>query len=76
MQSQITAINKPPSNVLSYVKQIQALEYLERNYQGVKDKIELSVQLFSICVHFEIESKEDKNRKFIDDIYAIMATLN
>lgn len=34
------------------------------------------MQIFNICVNFEIESKEDKNRKFIDEIYAIIATLN
>ncbi len=34
------------------------------------------MQIFTICVQFEIESKEEKNRKFIDEIYAIMATLN
>ena len=34
------------------------------------------MQLFNICVQFEIDSKEEKNRKFIDEIYAIIYTLN
>lgn len=60
----------------SYVKQIQALEYIDRTYASVKGKIDVNFQLFNICMAFDIESREDKNRKFVDDIYSIMLTLN
>lgn len=56
-------------NVQSYIKQIQALEYIDKTYQLNKDQIEMNVQIFNICVTYEIESKEDKNRKFIDEVY-------
>ena len=36
----------------------------------------MNVQIFNICIAFEIESKEDKHRKFVDEIYTIMNTLN
>lgn len=56
-------------NVQSYIKQIQALEYIDKTYQLNKDQIEMNVHIFNICVTYEIESKEDKNRKFIDEVY-------
>jgi hypothetical protein len=50
---------------------VQALEYIEKHYQGVKDRIETNVNLFGIFMMFDIESKEEKNRKFVDEVYTI-----
>jgi len=36
---QIESISYSPTNVETYVRQIQSLEFIERNYQGVKDKV-------------------------------------
>ena len=36
----------------------------------------MNVHIFNICVTYEIESKEDKNRKFIDEVYQIITKLN
>lgn len=36
----------------------------------------MNVHIFNICVTYEIESKEDKNRRFIDEIYQIIKKLN
>ena len=58
------------------MKQVQALEYIEKHYQGVKDRIETNVNLFGIFMTFDIESKEEKNRKFVDEVYTIQISLN
>lgn len=34
------------------------------------------MRLFSVCVTFEIESKEEKNKRFIDEVYSIITKLN
>lgn len=39
-------------------------------------QIDLNVQLYNKCIEFEIESKEEKNKKFIDEVYTIMNNLN
>ena len=52
-----------------YVSQIQCLEYIEDNYQDVKDQVELNDQIFQICERFDLPSREDKSSKFIDEIY-------
>jgi len=76
LNNQIKAISKQPINVQSYVKQVQALEYIEKHYQGVKDRIETNVNLFGTFMQFDIESKEEKNRKFVDEVYTIQISLN
>jgi len=52
------------------------LEYIEDNYQGIKDQVELNDQLFQICDKFDLPSREDKQSRFIDEIYQLMITLN
>lgn len=74
--AQIQSISFSPTNVETYVKQIQSLEYIDKNYQGIKDKIDVNVQIYNICLNFEIESKEEKNKKFVDEVYTIMNNLN
>ncbi len=58
------------------MKQVQSLEYIEKHYQGIKDRIEINVNLFGIFMTFDIESKEEKNRKFVDEVYTIQIGLN
>lgn len=36
----------------------------------------MNVQIYTICLNFEIESKEEKNKKFVDEVYTIMNNLN
>ena len=79
-------MSKLPINVQTYVKQIQALEYLDRTYSHVKNKVihslsnllkvEVNSRLFTVCQGFEIESKEDKNRRFLDEIQTVITRLN
>lgn len=52
------------------------MEYIDKNYQSVKDRINLNVEIYTICLNFEIESKEEKNKKFVDEVYTIMNNLN
>lgn len=58
-----------PSNVDEFVTQIQCLDYIEENYQAIKDKIELNDQIFQICERYNLPSREDRQSRFIDDIY-------
>ena len=52
------------------------MEYIEKHYQEVKDRIETNVNLFGTFMQFDIESKEEKNRKFVDEVYTIQISLN
>lgn len=46
MDEQIRLLKTFPTNVDEYVNQIQSLEYIEDNYQSVKDQVELNDQIF------------------------------
>jgi len=35
----------------------------------------MNQHIYHICLNFEIEGKEEKNKKFVDEVYQIMATL-
>lgn len=76
MEEQIRTLKVFPTNVDEYVSQIQSLEYIEDNYQDVKDQVELNDQIFQICERFDLPSREDKSSKFIDEIYQLINTLN
>lgn len=76
MQEQITALRKQPEDVDSFVTQIQCLEYIEDNYQEQRDRVELNDQIFRICERFDLPSREDKQSRFIDEVYQLMSTLN
>ena len=52
------------------------MEYIEDNYQGIKDQVELNDQIFQICDKFDLPSREDKQSRFIDEIYQLMINLN
>jgi hypothetical protein len=39
-------------------------------------QIETNVRLFHICVQFEIESREEKNKRFLDEVQGIITKLN
>jgi hypothetical protein len=43
--AQIQAINSEVTNVETYVNQLQALDYIEQNYQGIKDKVNIKHKL-------------------------------
>jgi len=76
MEEQIRTLKVFPTNVDEYVSQIQSLEYIEDNYQDVKDQVELNDQIFQICERFDLPNREDKSSKFIDEIYQLINTLN
>ena len=65
-----------PSNVDEFVTQIQCLDYIEENYQAIKDKIELNDHIFQICERYNLPSRDDRQSRFIDDIYQLMSILN
>ena len=65
-----------PSNVDEFVTQIQCLDNIEENYQSIKDKIELNDHIFQICERYNLPSREDRQSRFIDDIYQLMSILN
>ena len=75
MDSNIKKLRQMPQNVDEYVKQIQALEFIEENFQSVKDKIKLNDQLYEILDKFDLPSREDRQARFIDDAYHSMNQL-
>ena len=76
MDKKIRELDISPSNVDEYVAQIQCLNDIEDNYQGIKDQVELNDQLFQICDRFDLPSREDKQSRFIEEIKRVMYTLN
>jgi ElaB/YqjD/DUF883 family membrane-anchored ribosome-binding protein len=76
MEEQIRLLKTFPTNVDEYVNQIQSLEYIEDNYQSVKDQVELNDQTFQILEAFDLPTREDKNSRFIDEIYQLINALN
>jgi hypothetical protein len=58
-----------------FVKQVEALEYIDNNFQAVKDDIDLYDKLHNICKEHGIKiSNEDK--KLINEIYGIISNLS
>mmetsp|Transcript_7541 Transcript_7541/g.6886 ORF Transcript_7541/g.6886 Transcript_7541/m.6886 type:complete len:86 (+) Transcript_7541:1871-2128(+) len=43
IKEQIKAISFQPTNVATYVKQRQSLDYIDATYPGVKEKIDLNL---------------------------------
>lgn len=76
MEEQIRSLQTYPTNVDEYVNQLQSLEYIEENYQSVKDRVELNAQIFEILEAFDLPAREDKNSRFIDEVYQLINTLN
>lgn len=76
LSEQIEALKKQPEDVDSFVTQIQCLEYIEDNYQEQRDQVELNDQVFRICERFDLPSREDKQSRFIDEVYQLMSALN
>lgn len=76
MREQIRQLSTFPTNVDEFVNQIQCLEYIEDNYQEVKDQVELNQQIFQICDRFDLVHRDDKSAKFINEIYQLINTLN
>lgn len=76
MVQQIQKLKEQPSNVDEFVTQIQCLEFIEDNYQAVKDRIELNDRIFQICEQFDLPNREEKQSRFIDEVYQLITTLN
>jgi len=76
MREQIRQLSTFPTDVDEFVNQIQCLEYIEDNYQEVKDQVELNQQIFQICDKFDLVHRDDKSAKFINEIYQLINTLN
>ena len=36
----------------------------------------MNIHIYQICLTYEIESKEEKNKKFVDEIVMIISNLN
>lgn len=67
LKKQISALKETPKTVDQYVRQIQILEYLDMSFQDVKDRIDMNATIFNLCVKYELVSKQDRHRRFIDD---------
>jgi dynein heavy chain, axonemal len=76
MEEHIRLLRTFPTNVDEYVNQIQSLEYVEDNYQAIKDQVELNDQIFAILDAYDLPAREDKSSRFIDEIYQLINSLN
>lgn len=73
--ARIESISSPAIEVDEYVRQVQALEFIDRNFQKVKDEIDLYQNLHRICAQNGIEiNKEDG--KLLSEIYQIISNLS
>ena len=71
----IKSIESPAIGVDQFVKQVQALEFIDRHFQDVKDEIDLYQNLHRICNENEIHiSKEDQD--LVTGIFQIINTLS
>lgn len=71
----IDSITSAVIDVDQFVKQVQALEFIDKHFQDVKDEIDLYQNLQRICAQNGIPiSKEDS--KLISEIYQIISNLS
>lgn len=63
LEDQIRVIKIPPNSVDSYVKQIQAIEYIDDNFQHYKDIIDLENRKYRICIQEELIGREEKSKR-------------
>ena len=77
LNERIESISSRAIEVEEYVKQVQALEFIDRNFQKVKDDIDLYQNLHRICLQSGIENtKDDVNNKLLSEIYQIISNLS
>jgi dynein heavy chain len=73
--ARIDSITSTVIDVDQFVKQVQALEFIDKHFQDVKDEIDLYQNLHRICAQNGIViSKEDT--KLISEIYTIISNLS
>jgi len=60
MNTQRLELKVAPENVDEFVKQIQSLEYVEDNFQTVKEKLELADRVFGMLQEFDMLSREER----------------
>lgn len=75
LNERIDSITSTVIDVDQFVKQVQALEFIDKHFQKVKDEIDLYQNLQRICQQNGISiSKEDI--KLISEMYQIMSSLS
>lgn len=75
LNDRIDSITSTVIDVDQFVKQVQALEFIDKHFQKVKDEIDLYQNLHRICQQNGISiSKEDI--KLISEMYQIMSSLS
>ena len=75
LNDRIDSITSTVIDVDQFVKQVQALEFIDKHFQKVKDEIDLYQNLQRICQQNGISiSKEDI--KLISEMYQIMSSLS
>ena len=75
LNDRIASISSPAIEVDEYIRQVQALDFIDQNFQKVKDDIDLYQNLHRICSQNGIEvSKEDG--KLLSEIFQIISILS
>lgn len=72
---QIIELDTNPSNVDEFVRLVQALDYTEDHYDKQRESLALNEDLWKICEDFGFPTGEDKQSRFLDDVFQLMNKL-
>ena len=74
LNEQIKSISSPAIEVDEYVRQVQALEFIDNNFQRVKDDIDLYQNIHRICSQNGI-NVGNEDSKLLSEVYQIVSNL-
>ena len=74
LSDQIESISSPAIEVDEYVRQVQALDYIENEFQNVKDRIDLYQNIHRICSQNGIEITKD-DQKLLSEVFQFNSNL-
>jgi Asp-tRNA(Asn)/Glu-tRNA(Gln) amidotransferase C subunit len=71
IEEQIKLIKSPPEDVDGYVKQVQAIEFIDDNFMDQKDILDIENQKYTVALDEELIGREDKVKHNINRAYAL-----
>ena len=72
---QIIELDSNPLTVDEFVKLVQAYDYTNDEYDGIRESLTLSEDLWKICEDFGFPTGEDKQSRFLEDVFQLINKL-
>ena len=72
---QIIELDSNPLTVDEFVKLVQAYDYTNEEYDGKRESLTLSEDLWKICEDFGFPTGEDKQSRFLEDVFQLINKL-